>query len=194
VAVFGRDEEHGGGISSLPSTLYGVYKQANEGTARIYWQDDGISSIGLRPYTVYGPGRDQGVTSAPTRAMMAVAFGQPFHIPFGGYGDYQYTDDTAKVFIKAARTPFEGADVFNLRGSVVHMREIIEAIHIVEPSAQITFDDKPLALPDALDNSSLTAALGQLPQTPLNEGVAESITLFRQAITDGRLTADRIGS
>ena len=32
-----------------PNTLYGVYKQANEGTARIYWQDDHVSSLGLRP-------------------------------------------------------------------------------------------------------------------------------------------------
>ena len=46
-----------------PGTHYGVYKQANEGTARIYWQNDGISSLGLRPYMVYGLGCDQGVTS-----------------------------------------------------------------------------------------------------------------------------------
>ena len=39
--------------SSLhPQTLYGVYKQANEGTAGVYWQDNQIASIGLRPYTV----------------------------------------------------------------------------------------------------------------------------------------------
>src|SRR6185295_20348913 len=46
-----------------PATHYGVYKLANEGTARIYWADDGVPSIGLRLYVVYGPGRDQGMTS-----------------------------------------------------------------------------------------------------------------------------------
>ena len=45
---------------TAPSTLYGVYKLANEGTARVFWQDDGVASIGIRPYVVYGPGRDQG--------------------------------------------------------------------------------------------------------------------------------------
>ena len=31
-----------------------------EGTARVYHAESGIPSIGLRPYTVFGPGRDQG--------------------------------------------------------------------------------------------------------------------------------------
>src|SRR5512133_2726955 len=76
IAVYGMSEEYPDGLvddASLlhPRNLYGVYKQANEGTARIYWQDDGIASIGLRPYVVYGAGRDQGLTSGPTKAMLA---------------------------------------------------------------------------------------------------------------------------
>ncbi|HEY3232829.1 MAG TPA: NAD-dependent epimerase/dehydratase family protein, partial [Roseiflexaceae bacterium] len=45
------------GALGHPMTLYGVYKQANEGTARVYSQDAKVSSIGLRPCIVYGPGR-----------------------------------------------------------------------------------------------------------------------------------------
>src|SRR5688572_13787135 len=37
-----------------PSTHYGVFKRTNEGNARIYFLDHGVSSIGLRPLTVYG--------------------------------------------------------------------------------------------------------------------------------------------
>ena len=48
---------------------YGAFKRCNEDNARIYFQDNGISSIGLRPLTVYGTGRDFGVTSDPTKAM-----------------------------------------------------------------------------------------------------------------------------
>ena len=33
-----------------PKTLYGVFKLANEGTARIYADESGIASIGLRPF------------------------------------------------------------------------------------------------------------------------------------------------
>jgi nucleoside-diphosphate-sugar epimerase len=56
------------GDADHPSTLYGIFKWANEGTAERYFEDYGVSSIGLRPHTVYGPGRDQGLTSAPTVA------------------------------------------------------------------------------------------------------------------------------
>ena len=52
----------------FPESHYGVYKVANEGTARVYAAERGVSSIGLRPYIVYGVGRDQGATSVPTRA------------------------------------------------------------------------------------------------------------------------------
>jgi nucleoside-diphosphate-sugar epimerase len=194
-AVYGRDEDDN--ESSVPAdapltprTHYGVYKQANEGTARIYWQDDGVGSIGLRPYTVYGPGRDQGMTSSPTKAMLAAAIGQSYHIPFGGRGDFQYTDDTAKAFIYSARANYQGAGVFNLRGSVVHMKDILDAIHQVEPNAQITFEDKPLPLPESLDDTTLVSAIGKLPQTPLSDGIAATIALFKQAVADGRLPAE----
>ena len=36
----------------IPRTHYGVFKLCNEGNARIYFQDHGIASVGLRPLTV----------------------------------------------------------------------------------------------------------------------------------------------
>src|SRR5581483_3761619 len=64
--------------SGHPETHYGVYKLANEESARVFHAENGLSSIGLRPYVGYGPGRDQGLTSAPTMAMRAAARGEPF--------------------------------------------------------------------------------------------------------------------
>ena len=173
-----------------PQTHYGVFKQANEGTARIYWQDDGITSIGLRPYTLYGPGRDQGMTSTPTKAMLAAAKGEAYHISFGGYCGFQYADDVAKIFIKAAQSPINRADVFNLQGSVAHMDEVITAIELAEPSAKgrITCEETALALPDGLEDKGLRTLLGDLPDTPLADGVAQTITHFKQALADGRLS------
>jgi len=194
VAVYGRSEDYEqvelpNDAQPKPRTLYGVYKQANEATARVYWWDDGISSIGLRPYTVYGPGRDQGLTSAPTRAMLAAAAGKPFHIPFGGRIGYQYVDDTAAMFIQAARVPFQGADAFGLRGSVATMPEIIAAIEEAEPSARgrITFDDKPLPFPESLEEVELKKVLGDLPFTPLKTAVQDTIALFRNALDNGKI-------
>src|SRR5258708_26059600 len=129
------------------------------------------------------------MTTGPTKAMLAAAQGQPFHIPFGGRVGFQYTDDAANAFILAARAPFEGADVFSLRGSVVPMQEVVGAIEAAEPSArgQITFDDKTLGLPEELDDSALVAAVGKQPFTPLKEAVAATIETFKQAIARGQL-------
>lgn len=189
IAVYGRREEYPYRILPhdaplRPFTHYGVYKQANEGNARVYWLDDGIASIGLRPYTVYGPGRDQGMTSTPTQAMLAAVRGEPYHISFGGVCDFQYVDDVAKTFILAARTPFQGAEVFNLRGSIVHMREVVAAIEAAVPQARgrITYAPEPLPFPDGAEDDALRAALGDVPVTPLREGVARTIELFRRKL------------
>ncbi|MCC7357955.1 MAG: NAD-dependent epimerase/dehydratase family protein [Anaerolineales bacterium] len=194
IAVFGHSEDYGEGPLAhgarlSPNTHYGVYKQANEGTAQIYWQDDGLASIGLRPYTVYGAARDQGMTSGPTKAMLAAAAGQPYHIAFGGTGVFQYTDDTAKTFVRAALAPITGAEVYNVGGASLHMREIVAAIEAEAPAAagKVTFDDKPLPFPEAVDDAAITAALGALPKTPLAQGVRETVAIFRAALADGRV-------
>jgi UDP-glucuronate 4-epimerase len=198
VAVYGQSEDYAEGLLGddaplKPRTHYGVYKQANEGTARVYWLDNGISSIGLRPYTVYGPGRDQGLTSGPTKAMAAAAFGRPYHIPFSGRQGLQLADDAAKLFIHAARAPLTGAAVFNLRGSVVAMEEIIAAIEAAAPAAkgQITFAGTPLPFPAELDDAGLRATLGAPPHTPLAEGVAQTIAIFNEALATGRIDPER---
>jgi UDP-glucuronate 4-epimerase len=177
-----------------PTSLYGVFKQANEGTARIYWQDHLLASIGLRPATVYGPGRDQGITSAPTKAMFAAVVGQPFHIPYGGRGEFQYADDVAKAFIACARTPFEGAEIFNLHGSVAHMSELVAEIETAVPESreQITFAEPGFPSPEEFDATALTELIGTLPHTPLREGVAATIALFREKVANGEMAPDAL--
>jgi nucleoside-diphosphate-sugar epimerase len=187
MAVYGPSELYPAGLLTHdapldPRNLYGVYKQANEGTGRVYFWENGISSIALRPYTIYGPGRDQGMTSAPTNAMLAASRGESFHIPFGGVCGYQHADDVAKMFILAATIPYEGAGVFNLKGEIAHMKEVVAYIEAAAPEAQgkITFEDVPLPLPDGADDSELAKVMGPLPNRSLKEGIASTIQLFRE--------------
>jgi nucleoside-diphosphate-sugar epimerase len=168
------DELHG-----QPSTLYGVYKRANEGTAHVYAQDRGVASIGLRPHTVYGPGRDQGLTSQPTAAMLAAARGEPFHIGFGGRLSMQYAEDVARDFVAAARAATDGAHLVNVTGTVASMAEIVSAIESAAPSATgtISFADEPLPFPE--DVRSANPVFTPAARTPLAEGVAATIARFR---------------
>jgi UDP-glucuronate 4-epimerase len=196
-AVYGTSEEYPEAPLAhdallKPRSHYGVYKQANEGTARVYFQEDGIASLGLRPYVVYGAWRDQGMTSAPTKAILAAAAGQPYHISFGGRYCFQYADDTARAFIQAARADSHGAEVFNLGGASVSTTQVIKAIEQAEKSARgrITFDDVPLPFPQEVDNRALEQAIGRLRFTPLADGVAETLELFRRALAEGKIKAN----
>jgi nucleoside-diphosphate-sugar epimerase len=192
IAVYGPPDLYPPGLvpgdaTLAPRTLYGVFKQANEGMARVYWEDYGLSSVALRPYTVYGVGRDQGLTSDPTKAMLAAAADRPFHIAFGGWFQLQLASDVALQFIQAARSPLEGAHAFNLGGEVTSVGEIIELIRRVKPDAAITYDDKPLQFPPGLDDRDLHEHAEPVYHTPLADGVQQTIEHFERLLAAGRL-------
>jgi UDP-glucuronate 4-epimerase len=189
-AYGGEDEPTEDGVAAAdphgkPRTLYGVYKRANEESAGVYHADRGLSSIGLRPYVVYGVGRDQGVTSSPNMAMLAAAQGEPFHIAYGGRAVYQHGRDAARAFIAAARADYDGATVVNLPGDEVSMHDIIAAIHAVVPDAEITLDDVQLPFPPSVDASAFDGVVGAIERYPLDEGVAETIGRFRALLDEG---------
>ena len=176
-----------------PATLYGVTKVANEEWARIYWQDYRVPSIGLRPFFVYGPGRDQGVSSTPTKAMVSAAIGRPYHISFGGSAVYQHADDVARAMIQASRAMPEGAPVFNLGGTMADMPEIVRAIEEAAPemAGMITFEPTPLFTPEGVDGSPLEAEIGAVRWRPLADGVRQTMDHVRQAFATGRIDIER---
>ncbi len=175
-----EEGESAAAMQGVPSTLYGVYKRANEGTASVFAAERGVASVGLRPHTVYGPGRDQGLTSAPTAAMLAAAAGAPFHLPFGGAYQLQYAPDVAAAFVAAAREPGDGAVLRDVGGPTVHTDEVIAAIEAAAPGARISYD--PVELPFPADTGDSAAA------TPLRDGVADSVSRFRDLVARGHVT------
>lgn len=168
---------------TAPSTLYGVFKLANEGTARVYWQDEDVASIGIRPYIVYGPGRDQGLTSGPSLAMAAAARGEGLTIAYGGTAQYDYAPDVGRAFVRAAECR-DGAVVGNFPGVRAAMSEVVSAIEAAAPASagRIAWDaGTALPFPAELESGALEAVLGPLPATALAAGVAETVERFRAA-------------
>jgi nucleoside-diphosphate-sugar epimerase len=166
---------------TTPGTLYGVSKLADEGMARVYAADKGLPSIGLRPYVVYGPGRDQGMTSGPTMAMLAAARGQPYAIGYSGTAEYDYAPDVARAFVTAAGVEREGAAVYNAPGVAAAMEDVVAAITAVVPDAEITWGGDPLPFPPELEAIGFDQDVGPFPRTPLEAGVAATIEHFRAA-------------
>lgn len=191
VAVFGHPDLYDtdrlpNDARRQPTTHYGVYKVANEDTARVYWHENGIPSVGLRPHTVYGPGRDQGVTSYPCQALLAAVRGLPYHIDYGGWMDFQYASDVARIVIGAARVRPDGCDVYNISGSIDTVASFTEAIVEVTGATGITHGTEQLPFPRGLDDSALAERLGPVPRTSLAAGVAATADWFRAAMDEGR--------
>lgn len=176
-------------VRLAPLSHYGAYKVCNELNARVYWLDNGISSVGLRPWTVYGVGRDFGMTSEPTKAIKSVAAGRKYHISYGGSQDLQYVGDVAGTFLRALTAPFEGAEAFNVRGAVEPIERFVAILNQVAPEAEIlvTHGDRQLPIAFDLDASRLEARLGPIPRTTLIEGIAETYRRFSALRKAGRL-------
>jgi nucleoside-diphosphate-sugar epimerase len=193
-AVFGQPEMYAAGalgddVPLAPTTHYGVFKCCNEGNARIYFQDFGLSSIGLRPWTVYGVGRDFGMTSEPTKAIKALALGYPYHISYGGVQDLQYVEDVARTFMRCLEAPYQGAKSYNLRGQVVDLPAFHRALCEVDPAAArlITYGERQIAIAYDLDDSALQRDLGPMPRTPLGEGIRQTLEQFGRLHATGLL-------
>ncbi len=99
-----------------PVTHYGTFKLANEGNARTYWTLHGIPSVALRPLTVYGVGREVGLTSSPTKAAKAVVLGHPYEIGFSGSTCFNYVEDIADIFIACVEKVKQGAHACCIQG------------------------------------------------------------------------------
>jgi UDP-glucuronate 4-epimerase len=168
-----------------PTTLYGVFKLANEGTAQVYFEDAGIGSVGLRPYVIYGPGRDQGLTADPTLAMEAAARGEGYEMRWGGRCQLQFAADAARIFIAAARSGHGGAAVFNLGGPSAHASEVVSAIEAAAPevAGRITFDDVQLPFPEEMEAGDLQNVVGPIEWTTLREGTCQTIETYRARLS-----------
>ena len=193
-AVWGPGDAYGGAKLTeddplKPATHYGVFKQTNEGSARAFFAANGISSVGLRPWTVYGVGRDTGLTADPTLAMKSVILGEPFHIRLSGYMDLQYVEDVAEAFVRCLLSTLQGAHVFNLEGSVIRMDELIQMLEELHPGAArlITASGPEVPVAYKMDDARLRAHVPGIPKTSLKVGIRETLDSFSQLKAAGKL-------
>lgn len=168
------------GPANAPANLYGVFKKTDEEIARIFWEEHSISSLGLRPYIVYGVGRDDGETSAITKAMRAAALGESYTIPFRTRGCMEYASEVADIFCRTTEAAWEGALVSDLTTRTSSIDDVLEAIHACVPEARITAADTVRVAPEiGLDNAVLESVIGEWPGISLNEGTRRTIEHYR---------------
>ncbi|MBY0506964.1 MAG: NAD-dependent epimerase/dehydratase family protein [Bryobacteraceae bacterium] len=168
--------------SPLPSTHYGIFKHANESSAMVFYKTNGISSFALRPWTVYGPGRDGGLTAAPTLALQQVARGESYTLPVSGPMDLQYVEDVAAAFVAGLFADIDGAHVCNLAGEVIDMRDFVTLVEEIRPRAKGTLAVTGPRVPVAnrMDDTLLNRLIPGLPKTPVADGIRRTLAVYER--------------
>lgn len=170
-------------------TLYGAYKVCNEQTARVYWQEYGLASTGIRPSVVYGAARDQGMSAMPTLAMLAACAGLPCEVPFRGEVGFVYAAEAAAAFIQAVAAEREGAKVFNLNGTPQQVEAVMAGIRERIPQAAVHCSGAALPFPADRSDAPLREHIGDYRHYAFDEGLEETLELFSRRLRERRIDA-----
>jgi nucleoside-diphosphate-sugar epimerase len=187
IAAHGAMEGHG----TLP-TLYGAYKHCNEQTAKVYSNDWGVHSVGLRPGVVYGVGRDQGMTSKTTVAILAAAANKPYTVPFRGAVSWLHAGEVAAGFIRAVSKDRSEARVFDINGVATTVEDSLGVLKRIAPDAQVSWSGDALPFPMNLSDEPVRAYLGDYGSVPLEAGIKSTYEAFRTLLQRGLLSASSV--
>ena len=165
-----------------PVSLYAATKKANELMAHTYSHIHGLSTTGLRYFTVYGPwGRPDMSAMIFARAIVE---GKP--IPVFNHGDMQrdftYVDDIVEGTLRVLDKPAAYA-IYNIGNhQPVRLLDYIATLERVLGKKAIV-DMQPMQPGDVkstyADTRALNQAVGFAPSTPLESGLARFADWFR---------------
>ena len=173
-----------------PVSLYAATKRADELMSRTYSHLYGMSQVGLRFFTVYGPwGRPD---MAPWLFTKAILSGEPIKVFNHGEmkRDFTYIDDIVSGVIAAADMtplPGEGAArhrVYNIGNN--RPERLMDFIAAIEDAAgkkaeKIMLPMQPGDVVETYANiDSISADLGFAPTTSLAEGIPRFVAWYRQ--------------
>ena len=178
------------GDNDYLATLYGAHKVCGEQMAAVYWQDWQVPSLCIRPGVIYGPGRDQGMSAAPTMAMLAALFEQSYTIPFSGPVAFVHAEDAANRFIAAVSRDIEDALVFDMQGTEADIATVVADIKNQIRGADINMTGDPLPFPHAPDDGELDTLLGVAPYRTMQDGIAQTLDVFETARARNILMSD----
>ena len=172
--VFGQKDHY----YPFPETHYGAYKLAVEGVARAYLNEDGISSVGIRPYVIYGPGREVGGTAGVTLACKAAKQGDSYTVNFSGKAGFVYVQDVVDlVEMSIAQIP-SGALTFNINGITADVSEFINLIKKNIPLSDIGIEGDSLSVVDEIRGNEPSKTFKKFKYTSLEDGIKRTIDFY----------------
>ncbi len=174
--VFGPEDP----VHPSPMTIYGATKLAVEGAARAFNLDHGVTSLGLRPYIIYGPGISAGIAAGPSIAIAAAARREPAEIRFSGRVGFVHVDDVARMLAAAMSVPLRGATVVTMAGETADMTDFVSELHRQTGWSDVAISGDPLRIPATLASDPVPDFLGSQPVTGIADGIERSLAELRQ--------------
>ena len=178
--VYGQKDK----INPFPETHYGSYKLAVEGIARAYSLENKLNSFGLRPFVVYGPGREIGGTASISLACKAVAEDKEYKIEFGGKAGFVYVEDVANIVLKILDSLPIGAKVININGITEEVVNIVEYLNSFTTDKKITYHNKTLPIVDEILGNGPVEYFKNFSFTDLKTGLGKTISYYKKTLEE----------
>ena len=178
--VYGQKDK----INPFPETHYGSYKLAVEGIARAYSLENKLNSFGLRPFVVYGPGRETGGTASISIACKAVAEDKEYKIEFGGGAGFVYVEDIANIVLKILQSLPNGAQVMNVNGISGKVANIVEYLNSFTTNKKITYREKSLPIVEEILGNGPADFFENFSFTDLKTGLGKTISYYKNTLEE----------
>ena len=180
-AVYGPEAGDRAEELNRPPSFYGAFKQSVDLIAEQYWRHFELASVAVRPHVVYGPLREIGLTAAPSLACRAAALGERYTIGYTGRVGYDYVEDVAQAFVRAALECPPGSQVVDLPGEVATSEEFAQAIEVAAPDAVGQIDVSGPSIPMNVPPRPryIAELFPKWQATSLAEGVRRTIEFYR---------------
>jgi nucleoside-diphosphate-sugar epimerase len=172
--VFGQKDHY----YPFPETHYGAYKLAVEGVARAYLNEDGISSVGIRPYVIYGPGREVGGTAGVTLACKAAKQGDSYTVNFSGKAGFVYVQDVVDLVEMSIGKIPSGALTLNINGITADVSDFINLIKKNIPLSDIGIEGDSLSVVDEIRGNEPSKTFKKFKYTSLEDGIKRTIDFY----------------
>ena len=172
--VYGNEDKY----NPFPETHYGAFKLAVEGMARAYFNESLISSVGLRPFVIYGPGREVGGTAGVTLACKAAKQNFEYTVGFSGKVGFVYVEDVTNLVERLIDKAPLGAITMNVNGITTSVKNFISIIKKNIPEAKVKFSGKPLSVVEEILGGEPSKTFKDFKYTSLDNGINKTINFY----------------
>ncbi len=172
--VYGNEDKY----NPFPETHYGAFKLAVEGIARAYFNESLISSVGLRPFVIYGPGREIGGTAGVTLACKAAKQNLKYTVGFSGKAGFVYVEDVTNLVERLIDKSPVGALTINVNGITASVEDFLSIIKKNIPDAKVTFNGNPISVVEEILGGEPSKIFKDFKYTSLDYGINKTINFY----------------